>query len=62
MATSYQLKAGGEKPKESTLTKELQYMLGFHGKMEANEKQGGNRDDSFEVMTQNQHGQSAAPI
>lgn len=30
-------------------------MLGFHGKMVANEKQGvGDRDDSFEVMTQNQ--------
>lgn len=37
-------------------------MLGFHGKMEANEKQGGNGDDSFAVMTQNQRGLSAAPI
>lgn len=30
-------------------------MLGFHGKMVANEKRGvGDKDDSFEVMTQNQ--------
>lgn len=50
MATSYQLKGGGAK--ESTLTKELQYMLGFHGKMEANET-GGKRDDKIKVMIKN---------
>lgn len=52
-ATSWKKK----KPKESTLTKALQYMLGFHGKMEATEHRGGKkRRRPIKAMIQNLKG------